>query len=117
MGSLESIERATKNLLSKGAKGDIPTGSTPRKRKWQYTDDWKLTASRHEILRSRRENEVGETKVAQSKAADTENEMKPTETLHISNKVEGIKAEPIPLEPLLDSRRRNVTRSTSSRRR
>jgi len=118
MDSLESIERATKNLLSKGSKEDIPTGSTPRKRKWQYTDDWNLTASRHELLRSRSENVAiePESKVSQSKPADSENEMQPTETLHISNKVEGIKAENIPIEPLVDSRRRNVARSTSTRR-
>jgi kinesin family protein 11 len=113
MYSLESIERATKSLLSKGVKEDTPTGSTPRKRKWQYADDWNLTASRHELLRSRSENEVVEqAKVAPSQQRDIENEVQPTETLHISSKVEGIKAEPVPLEPLVDSRRRNVTRTT-----
>ena len=114
MDSLKSIEQASKNLLSKGVEEDTPSGSTPRKRKWQYADDWNLTASRHELLRSRSENEAvepRESKVVHSRPADIENEMQPTETLHISNKVEGIK-EPIILEPLVDSRRRNVTRTT-----
>jgi kinesin family protein 11 len=123
MDSLESIERASKNLLSKGAKEDAPTGRTPRKRKWQYVDEWSLTANRHEILSSRKmkENvdvEPRETKDAHSKPAEQadieniENEMPTTEAPHIMNKVENIKLVSVPLEPLVDSRRRNTTRNT-----
>jgi hypothetical protein len=112
MDNLESIERATNNLLSKGVEEDTPTGSTPRKRKWQYADDWNLTASRRDLLRSRSDAaEPREAKVPHSQPADIENEMQPTEAPCISNKVEGMKVEPVPLEPLADSRRRNVTRT------
>ena len=120
MDSLESIERASKNLLSKGAKEDTPTGNTPRKRKWQYLDDWRLTESR-QVLLSRNERHkttaVGpetlpETTQPPSKTADIENEAPTTETPPVANKVEERKAAPGPLEPLVDSRRRNIPRTT-----
>jgi kinesin family protein 11 len=116
MDGLESIEQASNNLLSKGIKEDTPTGSTPRKRKWQYVDDWSLTASRNELLSSRSEKEKENLavepevpKVGYSKPEDIENVMQPTEAAY---KAEEMKAGPVPLEPLVDSRRRNTTRTT-----
>ncbi|KDR81633.1 hypothetical protein GALMADRAFT_239701 [Galerina marginata CBS 339.88] len=48
--NLESIQQAASNLAKKGVKDDVPTGSTPRKRKWQYRDEWSLTKGRAELL-------------------------------------------------------------------
>lgn len=42
-------------MLEHGTREDKPTGTTPRKRTWDYVDKWKLTESRHEILRGWRE--------------------------------------------------------------
>jgi len=55
MDNFESIEVATNNLLAKGIKDDTPTGSTPRKRKWKYTEVWSLTKSRDELLSYRKQ--------------------------------------------------------------
>lgn len=115
MDRLESLERASMNLLSRGIKEDTATGSTPRKRKWKYVDDWTLTASRHELLsrRSEKENlivEPKEMKVALSEPEVIENETRLTET-HLHIKAEEMRSEPVPLEPLVDSRRRNLSRT------
>ena len=119
MDSLESIERASKNLLSNGTKEDTPTGSTPRKRKWQYLDDWRLTESRQVLLGSRNEHKTTVVEPeptfaptqAPSKPADIENEVPGTRAPPISN-IEEKKTATVPLEPLVDSRRRNLPRTT-----
>ncbi|KAJ6547610.1 P-loop containing nucleoside triphosphate hydrolase protein [Mycena capillaripes] len=57
-GELSSATNATKALAEHGAKADTSTGSTPRKRVWQYIDQWELTKSRAELLQSWRETGV-----------------------------------------------------------
>jgi kinesin family protein 11 len=44
-----------KALAEHGARADTSTGSTPRKRVWQYVDQWELTKSRAELLQTWRE--------------------------------------------------------------
>src|SRR6266581_920225 len=63
MDNLEAIELATNTLLSKGTKDDTPTGGTPRKRKWQYTEAWSLTKSRDELLSHRKQHRPGSADV------------------------------------------------------
>jgi len=40
----------TNSLVDQGSREDLPTGSTPRKRVWQYTDNWELTKERETII-------------------------------------------------------------------
>ncbi|KAJ7938677.1 hypothetical protein B0H13DRAFT_2554490 [Mycena leptocephala] len=40
---------------------DTPTGTTPRKRVWQYVDQWELTKSRGELLQTWRETGASAT--------------------------------------------------------
>ena len=40
----------TNSLVDQGSREDLPTGSTPRKRVWQYTDNWELTKEREAII-------------------------------------------------------------------
>ena len=122
MDNLESIELAANNLLSKGIKDDTTTGSTPRKRKWQYTEAWSLTKSRDELLSHRKQPKVsadvemqeanaGEIKTAVSDAANVENDMQPQSTTksEVPTKETGV------IVPLVDSRRRNVSVSRARR--
>jgi kinesin family member 11 len=37
--------------MSEGTKEDIVTGTTPRKRQWEYMDQWQLTKDREDVLR------------------------------------------------------------------
>ncbi|KAJ6630825.1 kinesin motor domain-containing protein [Mycena sp. CBHHK59/15] len=52
---LSSQRDATQALSEHGARQDTATGSTPRKRVWQYVDSWELTKSRGELLKTWRE--------------------------------------------------------------
>ncbi|OJA08139.1 hypothetical protein AZE42_04154 [Rhizopogon vesiculosus] len=54
---LASLHQTTRSLLDQGTREDIPTGMTPRKRVWEYVDQWELTKSRDAILQSRRRGE------------------------------------------------------------
>ncbi|KAJ7172431.1 P-loop containing nucleoside triphosphate hydrolase protein [Mycena filopes] len=54
-GELSAATNATKALAESGAKPDTPTGMTPRKRVWEYVDEWELTKSRGELLQTWRE--------------------------------------------------------------
>jgi len=123
MDNLESIEVATNNLLSKGIKDDTPTGSTPRKRKWQYTEAWSLTKSRDELLSHRKQQResadvemqdanTDEIKTVVSDAANIENDVQPAQ---ITTKPEVAAKETGPIVPLVDSRRRNVSVSRARR--
>ncbi|KAJ7109400.1 kinesin 2 [Mycena epipterygia] len=47
---LSSAKNATKALAEHGANPDTSTGATPKKRVWQYVDQWELTRSRGELL-------------------------------------------------------------------
>ena len=44
------MRKTTESLIDQGAREDLPTGSTPRKRVWQYTDDWELTKDRDTVI-------------------------------------------------------------------
>ncbi|KAF7363485.1 Kinesin motor domain-containing protein [Mycena sanguinolenta] len=57
-GELSSTTNATKALAEHGAKADTSTGTTPRKRVWQYVDQWELTKSRTELLQTWRAKAV-----------------------------------------------------------
>lgn len=47
---LSSIHDSTRSLAEQATKEDTPTGSTPRKRVWQYVDQWELTQNRDALL-------------------------------------------------------------------
>lgn len=49
---LSSTQKAAQALAEQGTQPDAPTGTTPRKRVWQYIDQWELTKSREELLGS-----------------------------------------------------------------
>jgi kinesin family protein 11 len=44
------MRKMTDSLVERGGREDLPTGSTPRKRVWQYTDSWELTQDRDAII-------------------------------------------------------------------
>jgi len=44
------MRKATDSLIDQGTREDLPTGNTPRKRIWQYTDDWELTKDRDTVI-------------------------------------------------------------------
>lgn len=44
------MREKTNSLVNQGSREDLPTGSTPRKRVWQYTDNWELTKERETII-------------------------------------------------------------------
>ena len=44
------MRKTTESLIDQGTREDLPTGSTPRKRIWQYTDDWELTKDRDTVI-------------------------------------------------------------------
>jgi kinesin family member 11 len=49
---ISTLQQATRALLEGGTREDAPTGSTPpRKRGWEYEEDWERTKSRDEVLR------------------------------------------------------------------
>ncbi|KAG1827268.1 P-loop containing nucleoside triphosphate hydrolase protein [Suillus subaureus] len=52
---LTSLHQTARSLLDQGTREDIPTGMTPRKRAWEYADEWELTESRDTILQPRRQ--------------------------------------------------------------
>ncbi|KAG1853753.1 P-loop containing nucleoside triphosphate hydrolase protein [Suillus subalutaceus] len=54
---LTSLHQTARSLLDHGTREDIPTGMTPRKRAWEYVDEWELTESRDTILQPRRQGE------------------------------------------------------------
>ncbi|KAF9532996.1 P-loop containing nucleoside triphosphate hydrolase protein [Crepidotus variabilis] len=129
MDNLESIEQAANNLLSKGLKEDIPTGSTPKKRKWQYRDEWELTKSREELIDGLRHERRPEREQEEEDVQMYDNEEKPKEAMEMENDPPIVETPPVqPLkkeslkvpmersEPLIESRRRNVSTRASSRR-
>jgi len=48
---LGSIQHATATLHAQGTKEDQITGSTPKKRIWEYTDEWEVTKDRETVLK------------------------------------------------------------------
>lgn len=49
---LMSSEQTARSLIDEGTREDTPTGLTPRKRVWQFVDQWELTKSRETVLQS-----------------------------------------------------------------
>lgn len=59
---LSTISQTTRNLLENGTKEDVPTGSTPKKRSWDFADEWNLTKSRDILLHDWRRQGVSTSK-------------------------------------------------------
>ncbi|KII88479.1 hypothetical protein PLICRDRAFT_161615 [Plicaturopsis crispa FD-325 SS-3] len=55
---LSSVEHATRSIVEEGTHEDSPTGTTPRKRVWQYVDQWEVTKPREKILKAWRQKGV-----------------------------------------------------------
>lgn len=53
------MDAATRMLVEQGTSEDAPTGRTPRKRVWQYVDQWELTRSREQIVAARKHTARG----------------------------------------------------------
>jgi hypothetical protein len=58
--SLSLLKQSYQNLSEQGNRHDVPTGSTPRKKKWQYNDHWELTEDRERILQRWKSSSVKE---------------------------------------------------------
>lgn len=54
--NLSGLRQANKALQEQGTREDIPTGTTPRKRAWEYDDDWERTQDRDTVLREWRQS-------------------------------------------------------------
>lgn len=65
--------------MKQGTVEDAPTGSTPRKKAWNYVDQWELTKGRDELLRLHRE-EIA-TNYDADVQLDEEEEDTPTESV------------------------------------
>lgn len=61
-GHLTSLRHATQSLVQDGMREDMPTGLTPRKRSWNYEDQWELTKSRDVLLKDWRRGGHSQTK-------------------------------------------------------
>lgn len=49
---MSTLRQATRALLEGGTREDVSTGSTPpRKRAWEYEEDWERTKGRDDVLR------------------------------------------------------------------
>lgn len=55
---ISTLRQVTESLIETGTREDNPTGNTPRKRMWQYRDEWELTKSRDVVLREWRKRGV-----------------------------------------------------------
>jgi kinesin family protein 11 len=74
---LSNVKLATRSLLEKGTREDAPTGTTPRKRVWEYPDQWKLTKPRDEVVRewrNRRGNSTALPDAVQAHLSPTKDE-------------------------------------------
>lgn len=60
--SLSGLRQANKALQEQGTREDIPTGTTPRKRAWEYDDDWERTQDRDTVLRDWRQSQLHRSK-------------------------------------------------------
>ncbi|THH16360.1 hypothetical protein EW146_g4276 [Bondarzewia mesenterica] len=67
---LSTMRQVAHTLIEQGARDDLPTGKTPRKRVRQYVDRWELTKSRDVILKDWRQRidctSESETSLAES---------------------------------------------------
>ncbi|KAI0062278.1 kinesin-domain-containing protein [Artomyces pyxidatus] len=54
-GRLSSVRQAAVTLVEEGAREDVPTGKTPRKRVRQHVEEWELTKDRELLIRDWRQ--------------------------------------------------------------
>ncbi|PSR74150.1 hypothetical protein PHLCEN_2v10106 [Hermanssonia centrifuga] len=66
---LSEIYQTTQALADHGAREDMPTGSTPRKRTWEFTDQWTLTQNREVLLKDWKKRTVSSPSEASSSRA------------------------------------------------
>jgi kinesin family protein 11 len=52
---LSTVKDATRTVMEQGVQEDVPTGTTPRKRAFEFVDQWQLTKNREMILRASKE--------------------------------------------------------------
>jgi len=52
---ISTLRQVTESLVEAGTREDRSTGDTPRKRTWQYQDQWELTKSRDVVLKEWRQ--------------------------------------------------------------
>lgn len=55
---ISTLRQVTECLVEAGTREDKPTGNTPRKKAWQYQDEWELTKSRDAVLKEWRKRRV-----------------------------------------------------------
>lgn len=138
--SLKGIEGSLDSLIRDGIKDDASSGTTPRKRKWQYRDDWSLTKPREELLKNSKGNdariseepkaiessetipeESRRTKIAEPRHRRTASSMSenagPSEQIELPKVLPGKQDLPTSIEPLIDSKKRNTGSVRSSSRR
>ncbi len=138
--SLTGIEGSSDSLIRDGIKDDASSGSTPRKRKWQYRDDWSLTKPREELLKNSKGTDAGipeelktvessetipeesrRTKIAEPRHRRTASSMSenagPSEQTELAKVLPGKQDLPTSTEPLIDSKKRNAVSVRSSSRR
>ena len=120
IGHLEAIKQSASSLTNNGIK-EVSSGNTPRKRKWQYNDEWALTKSRDELLQAWIQCQTSTTKMELNDELPTPPTFAGTENLDGSESRRDVKSEssdvdvPLP-KPLMDSRKRNHISTRASRR-
>ncbi|KAG9087399.1 kinesin motor protein cin8 [Ceratobasidium sp. 370] len=65
-----SLQQISKGLLSDVKNQDVPTGQTPRKRRWDYVDSWALTGDRETVLRAWKNRDATPSLTASITASD-----------------------------------------------
>ncbi|KAF5365630.1 hypothetical protein D9758_003326 [Tetrapyrgos nigripes] len=125
---LSSLKTAITSLVHEGTQEDAPTGSTPRKRNWQYIDHWDLTKSREELLNARRQDHVSSTEDEEMPAEEND-DFGEEEPLHLSSSSSETLASSLPRQrsasvlkqpkapqiPLVDTRNTYTTRASRRR--
>jgi kinesin family protein 11 len=69
--NLLSLHSASETLSEDYAQDDTPTGATPRRRTWDYVDQWNLTKSRETVLKAWREQTTSPTQARSSQDEET----------------------------------------------
>ena len=122
IGHLDAIKQSTSNLTNHGIQ-EVSSGNTPRKRKWQYNDEWALTKNRDELLQAWNTSSTGKNKWTQDPDEQPTHLSGPsgTENIDMSEshrevKLESSELDVPPSKPLVDSRKRNHVLTRASRR-
>lgn len=55
---ISTLRQVTEHLVEAGTREDKSTGNTPRKKTWQYQDEWELTKGRDVVLKEWRKRRV-----------------------------------------------------------